>query len=97
MNALEPLGFVQTYFPGGWGAAEDWPEESSVRCSLTSKREEGQPHGYAFKTGQTIGIRAGYKVRESLTDLTSIYAYDKDQIVLVQLTEEIISFAAPFN
>lgn len=94
MNSLEPLGFVQTYYPEGWGAAEDFTASSSVRCALTSKREEGQNLGYAFKTGQTIGVRAGYKVRESLTDLSSIYAYDKNQVILITLTEEVINFAA---
>ena len=72
VNSLEPLGFIQTYFKGDWGAAKDLPEASSVRCALTSKREEGQSHGYAFKTGQKIEIRGGYKVRKESTDLRSI-------------------------
>ena len=74
VNELEPLGFAQTYQP----AEGDNPASSSIRCALTSKRGVGQPKDYVFKTGQTIGVRAGYKVRESETALTSIYAYDKD-------------------
>ena len=38
-------------------------------------------------------MRAGYKIRQTETALTSIYAYDKEQVVLLTLTEETNNFA----
>ena len=89
VNGDEPYGFKQTH------KLPDLENEEStiIRCSLSSKRGEGQADDFMYKTGQTIGVRAGYKIRQTQTDLTSIYAYDKEQVVLLTLTEETSNFA----
>ena len=78
------MGFAQTYTPPSADGSSQG--SSSIRCSLTSKRTSPGA-GYAYKAGSTIGVKAGYKIRESEDALTSLYAYDKTDVVLVTLTD----------
>lgn len=68
------------------------PGKTTVKCALQSQRV-GTRDGFAYKTGETIGVRAGYKIRKTMDALTSLYAYDKDEVVLVTLTVESTSSA----
>ena len=84
LNTDEPLGFSQTYTaPSQDGSSLG---SSSLMCSLISKRTAPSA-GYAYKTGETIGIKAGFKIRESEDALTSINAYDKKNVLYVALTD----------
>ena len=84
LNTDEPLGFSQTYTaPSQDGSSLG---SSSLMCSLISKRTAPSV-GYAYKTGETIGIKAGFKIRESEDALTSINAYDKKNVLYVALTD----------
>ena len=87
-NKSEPRGFRQTYT----APADGKPGQTAIQCALRSERA-GLSNGFAYKTGETIGVRAGYKIRESKDDLSSIFMYDKDEVVLVTLTVESSSSA----
>ena len=71
VNQLEPLGFSQVYI----AATGSKKTASLASCAVASSRTDTAP-GHAYKVGETMKIFSGYKVRDSLSAKTSLYAYD---------------------